>query len=1552
MACSSLQNLKRQLINKGLISLDNTIKDDVALKKLHQLSESYKIASEKKYKVTGNLFSISEGRVVFHSAMFEKIDKVKEALEPSFAPEQQDGYQDYLEQSIDFDVGGDYIEPNFTKYIRYKENQIVRIKAALNKVRINIKSAKEDITETKKLRALENELDLLLNGDPDNKTLSLRDKIEEMKEDGYLSVMEETSNRDLELAAKQIESGSFDNLKAARETVEFYSALGNFNLEDNDNPIFNFDTRQIKRNEDGSLAIEDSVKETLGLIAIKANNLAIDLSAKDRTMISDHIMNYGKVKNLGVDVDWEYLFPSKGMKDIGIYDLLMMDVTNGLTSTNGLVPQYMRSYLGDVIAKSSYRSSQIVGALEAKDKTGRTLQQRVNRALVKIDKKYKIGPRGASYDFFRQRDSNGSYTGAVVERYSSNYESSFFEAASRFISKRKQAFASVSGGDIELRAASNGMRDWIKDNAILVRPEVFSEVYGILGLAVPNIDSTYSDSMIDKLGQKHYEDIKKEVIRKVKEFKVKKEVYLDSLLEKENVKDYDSLSTKGKNFYTFWDKNNNPLTASRNFYQSKANTLGSLQFNTIVPNPKVEGHYDSDFKTIEGNKDLSDFYEILGAFKDQIEELPTSVKKKILRKGIPHMQQSLIEILTDPNTKRLAKVSKTFRTILDSIIEMFREIKQSEKQVGLVNPLTGKPDYKVSDDFLKNNKEEIQVTYDTMMAKIAMVTSSDVLVNQYNMDLNELSVDAKGKVLNVLKELYGVNTDAELQARLPNEDLSGKIELSKLIKAGATHRIVADESVDLPKIIKYYTKMISVYQARNLALPMLEAIKKRYENVSDTALTKEGKSISNVNREGKEEARVGVVGKRANAIKQMDSWFERAVLGNYGSKSEVGDLITSKKALTAKEKEIEALLISQEKQIQEELDKLLLEKADITEEEDVFDASDREGSITLLKGALDKNHRRQERLGGNLSVKKGLDQMFNLVRFLGLGYNINSYITNFMEGQSSNLIGDSSGDYWEPGLIYEANNIIKGSFLKYASFNNVVTKGAAITRICMDRYDTLQDQTNELQKASNNSAIASINRLSPYAGTQRVEYLNQAPVMVALLLDTKIQGVDAEGKEITSSVFHAMDKEGNMIEGFNNVKNNENWVDGVGQDYLDFKGKLDKSLVNLHGDYDALRGTMGSEYISGKAVLMYKKWLARQIWARFGVQQMDLEAGISDFKGRYLSHDKVSASMHGAVLGFGGLALIGAGITGIGLGAASGYLVGKLLQDKQGGTKLGVVDSLKELTFLTGQLILNPFKFTLNNITGKQIIKEGKFADNLPGYSSRDVKNIRTNISEMSLTLMWLAGILAAKALLWDDEDEEDSISRVAHNLLVNKMMALSNSLGMYNNPETMIKNIGEPAIVRLFVSIKKVCSDFNDLTQGNDTNLSGTHAGQSGLKRELIKSFLPNILKGQFGFESQMKKQFAPSPYDAMFWGETKIFSRKNRELRAVYKYQLERQGHDDKTTAEAVRRRFPGKEKKYSQKEWFEKIKGNQAIDISSIRKNAKGEIIKLKKRKKIRF
>lgn len=60
------------------------------------------------------------------------------------------------------------------------------------------------------------------------------------------------------------------------------------------------------------------------------------------------------------------------------------------------------------------------------------------------------------------------------------------------------------------------------------------------------------------------------------------------------------------------------------------------------------------------------------------------------------------------------------------------------------------------------------------------------------------------------------------------------VDVSALLKKAITHRIVTDQSLDLPKVIRTMSHAMALYKARQEAMPMLKALKDQYINIRNT----------------------------------------------------------------------------------------------------------------------------------------------------------------------------------------------------------------------------------------------------------------------------------------------------------------------------------------------------------------------------------------------------------------------------------------------------------------------------------------------------------------------------------------------------------------------------------------------------------------------------------------------------------------------------------------------------------------------------------------------
>jgi len=230
-------------------------------------------------------------------------------------------------------------------------------------------------------------------------------------------------------------------------------------------------------------------------------------------------------------------------------------------------------------------------------------------------------------------------------------------------------------------------------------------------------------------------------------------------------------------------------------------------------------------------------------------------------------------------------------------------------------------------------------------------------------------------------------------------------------------------------------------------------------------------------------------------------------------------------------------------------------------------------------------------LGGVKAGSKIGDQLNMWVRLKGLGWNFFSPIMNSTVGYVNNLIEGSDGRRFNNAQLH------KGYNLTLSQMNKV--------RHLMDRYDTLKELQNEIYVSER--VKKGINWLAPFTLQSRSEYLNQAPVMIAMLLNTKVK---LNGKDI--SLFEAYNDNGELLNGVEMPSNLE----------ANTKLKIDKVIKDIHGNYDPDSPIPANSTILGRSLLVFRKWMINAYYTRLG--QMDAGkvnpiSGIEQ-KGRWRSY--------------------------------------------------------------------------------------------------------------------------------------------------------------------------------------------------------------------------------------------------------------------------------------------------------------------------------------------
>ena len=1560
MSCKidSLKRSKEFLKKNGYIK-----KGRYPAKTIHTIENILKINAKKILKKVPEAFNYNTfvyltkyGTVGYNKYMFEMMDRLlknednltswyKDILNKRRKDEGHFSPDFWEDPNIDYDS----TRLKFENEIKYTSDLIYRVQKRLNQINSMKKEHATNHELMKKLIKQEHELELRLNGDEELGIKGLQTRLAEFKSNPTFEKLKYYTEQELERVRTLVNSNNPDDVREAEIIIDHYNKMATFNPAER-HPLF--------ENEDiydsqGNLVLDEDVVKMFKELQTEFEKEKGKIEIREKKTLTDVIntspsfkRTFGEFKEMSYD---EAFHTEKGLKDISLADMFTMDITNGIFSHNGIVPQVMFEILTNNINLKLAKAIKVKQQIEE-------LQNDLEKVLN--DKGFGInrfGMKGVSYEIFRATTEDGLKKDSVVQRFSDKFTKLFRNHNSSFYSEL-QSMRKIEDKNERLKKIRDlyiKKRNWLKKHTFVIDytriPEIINDKE--FEKYKKNFDyknaNKYKQFLINEIGENAYNEIVEESKKKLKEYTVKRQLLLEGALEEENVKSFDELKGFTKRKLNAWINSNNPFIATKNYHSNTPITTDSIKstmlYNHIIPRKyevnmrmtenglepvktNIEtGYYDKNFEIIESDETLKKFHDILKDSHQLIfNNLPPELQKLFWNISFPTLEKSLMEILFDPDTSFLRGAINAFKELWERIKRSFGEVIQGDLSRDLIDPITGKIEPKVNAQFLKSNKKTIDDRYFVELQSLKKVLGLKVtdklrVGDKYDIKGNQAVIEMIAKYLGVESSISAI------KRKLPSLNFDEPIAIAKLLKDLITHQVVTEQSWDLPKIVKTFVGLTMEYSARQEALPMIQLLKKHYEQIKNPKRNNTGKVMESVYN-----GETIVEGYRKNAIKQVEDWFQRSVLGNYGSVNEFGDTRLKRgiKNIMKIKRKGEEDDNDEEKQLSEEIlnpkpvgqittkkEKIFLGK--LTEAErfvrDYYSdlsQSPAEDPVALEEmqeadRILNRIKNIRNNVGREITATAIFDNFFNFLRLKGLGWNLSAGITNVAEGQIANAIAAASGDFFEPNSLYKANHIVKGSFLKYMTGNKVTTKNAWLARVLMDRFSVLQDASNELQKATTKTTFDKFSALNPYEITRRGEYLNQAPLMIAMLMETKIKNANGT-KE--SSVWDAFDNEtGKLKQEFRTEENIKNWEEATGEQYNNFKTKLQKTIVQIHGDYDQFRGNMASKFVMGKALLFFKRWMARQFYQRFAVEQADLELGLQNFKGRYTSHSAASATLHGAIIGFGGLSVFGMGAVGLVAGGIGMGLIGHFF---------GVdteTSYIKELASTTKGVFLNMIGLPLNNLAGKEVIKQPKL--NIEGkVNQRDFRNYRANMTEMSIMLMMLGLTMFAKGLANsgigttdsdDDDDIEDAMfARGMINLLVNKSMQLSSQAGMYASPPEMYRStIGDIAPIKFFSDVNQVLIAAKKYTEGEDILLTGPDAGKSRLWKRTKRAFLPAPFKAAFGFGSQMSHQFRESPFDNFMFDDGGIKDAKRiirvEKLKEIQKIKQSDISHDEKEKA-----------------------------------------------------
>lgn len=452
---------------------------------------------------------------------------------------------------------------------------------------------------------------------------------------------------------------------------------------------------------------------------------------------------------------------------------------------------------------------------------------------------------------------------------------------------------------------------------------------------------------------------------------------------------------------------------------------------------------------------------------------------------------------------------------------------------------------------------------------------------------------------------------------------------------------------------------------------------------------------------------------------------------------------------------------------------------------------------------------------GNVHTATGwADAILQYIMIKGLGWNPFSGLNNMGFGLISNMVESSAGNYFTESSLLKGYKYALNSVAKFWSFGSVGGDLALKIRTLMDNMDVLKKPSEEIYKS--NTPITGIANSLHWSHIQnRTEYLNQAPVMVAMMLEHKLTKLD--GTE--SNLWEAYGKQGKWdVDAFGSIKS----VFPT-SDKAKFNSRLSEAIRKIHGNYDPSAKILLKSDIKGRMLSIFRNWMFEGFNTRFEHESTHHITGKAR-KGRYRSYGGSSLAFVGGALGS---VILTPGF-GTAIGAGIGGILGHYVVKNTNRYKNEDISQFQELAEET--------KYLIRKLSLGLVFKKTNLED---VFNSVDAQNMRKNMTELSM-LMFVMGIAMLLKGLKDDTDDEDLKAYLTYNL--NVMHRLQQDVAFYAEPKSFYSILKDP------IPATSTITDIFDLgtatlryINDDDEIKTGRNAHKSRLGRAAAKT-IPGV--------------------------------------------------------------------------------------------------------------
>lgn len=415
-----------------------------------------------------------------------------------------------------------------------------------------------------------------------------------------------------------------------------------------------------------------------------------------------------------------------------------------------------------------------------------------------------------------------------------------------------------------------------------------------------------------------------------------------------------------------------------------------------------------------------------------------------------------------------------------------------------------------------------------------------------------------------------------------------------------------------------------------------------------------------------------------------------------------------------------------------------------------------------------------DRLGAYGDSEKYVDLPIKWTQYVGMGWNVIGGISNMTFGTASNFIEGAGEEFYTNEELMRAYGKVMSSVLRNATFNQGGGREALKIRGLMDTYDIMAESGKEYKDLIGDDITERLKFLSAFNTNQRTEYINQAPIMVAILDRTKFEH---NGK--TYSLYDGFGIDGK----WNTEEYGEYPSDKIGDAIIKVKALIQRN----HGNYNPLAPMLAKRTGVGRLLLQFRGWMLEGVKVRLGERNGRPDAILgSEIKGRYWS----------------------------------------------------VVDAYKEQNAgdVTKGMLLQvlrnfvPFKNSLG-------LSKSPIDMFLGGGSVKpvDIANMKRMAFEMNILIGVMISAALMKYMVGEIDDEDD-VRTMALNLLLNQATRLQTDIFMYVNPLEAMKVLQDPVpSMRILSSFVKISNALYDtIIEGSPEYENGVYQGQYKLVKEI----------------------------------------------------------------------------------------------------------------------